>query len=91
MAYWYFQIPNLMLVGLTYLIVAHGILAAIGGERSAVVRPLRMVTDPLLCVAAAVTPRIVPRGGQLIFAVVWLFVARTVLYFGFSLAGIRVG
>jgi hypothetical protein len=88
-AHWYFHIPNLILAALTYATVARGILSAVLREERLIMRVFNGVTNPVLSVVGAITPRIVPFGLLIVFAVVWLLVARIALFFAFAILGIR--
>ena len=88
-AHWYFHIPNLILAALTYATVARGILSALLREDRLIMRVFNSVTNPVLSIVSAITPRIVPFGLLIVFAVVWLLVARIALLFTFAVLGIR--
>jgi hypothetical protein len=89
--HWYFHVPNLLMAALMYALVGRYLLMLIFGAGSDrfIVRVFRHVTDPVLGVVDAVTPRIVPVGLLIVFAIVWLFVARVLLFFVLALMGIR--
>ena len=88
-AHWYFHIPNLIMVALMYTLVGRYILALLLDNDSVIVRVLSSVTNPVLKTVGAITPRIVPAGLLIVFAIVWLFVARVALFFGLALMGMR--
>lgn len=88
-AHWYFHIPNLIMVALMYTLVGRYILALLLDNDSVIVRVLSSVTNPVLKTVGAITPRIVPAGLLIVFAIVWLFVARVALFFGLALMGVR--
>jgi len=88
-AHWYFHIPNLIMVALMYTLVGRYILALLLDNDSVIVRVLGSVTNPVLKAVGAITPRIVPAGLLIVFAIVWLFVARVALFFGLALMGVR--
>jgi uncharacterized protein YggT (Ycf19 family) len=79
LTYWHFQIPNLILAGLIYLLVARLILSSVLAPDNAIMQPLRAITEPVVKVASALTPRVVPAGVVIVFAIMWLFVARMIL------------
>ena len=88
-AHWYFHIPNLIMVALMYTLVGRYILALLFDNDSVIVRVLSSITNPVLKAVGAITPRIVPAGVIIVFAIVWLFVARVALFFGLALMGVR--
>ena len=88
-AHWYFHIPNLIMVALMYTLVGRYILALLLDNDGVIVRVLSSVTNPVLKAVGAITPRIVPAGLLIVFAIVWLFVARVALFFGLALMGVR--
>jgi hypothetical protein len=91
-ANWHFQLPNLTLVAMIYLLVLRGLaMLLLGSARThTLVHALNRITDPVIDSIAVITPRAVPWGLVVVFAIVWLSVARALLYFGFSAAGLRI-
>jgi uncharacterized protein YggT (Ycf19 family) len=89
--HWYFHVPNLILVALIYALIGRCVLSLIFGWHSdrAIMRIFNRITDPVVKVVGAITPRIVPTGLLIVFAVVWLFVARVALFFGLAVMGVR--
>jgi YggT family protein len=88
-AHWYFHLPNLAMAALTYTLVGRYILALFLDQDRVLVRVFNSVTDPVLAVVGAITPRIVPAGLLVVFAMIWLFVARIALFFILAMMGIR--
>jgi hypothetical protein len=88
-AHWYFHLPNLALAALMYTLAGRYILSLFLDQDRVIVRVFNTVTDPVLAVVGAITPRIVPSGIVLIFAMVWLFVARIALFLVLAIFGIR--
>lgn len=86
-SHWYLQIPNVILAVLVYLLVARGLLSLALDRAGGILRPLRIATDPVLAAIGAITPRIVPVAFVLIFAVIWLSIARGALLFAATLLG----
>lgn len=81
-AHWYFHLPNLLLAALFYTLIGRiilGMVFRLGADR-AMMRVFAGITDPVLHMAAAVTPRVVPPGLVLVFALVWLLLLRLVLF-----------
>jgi hypothetical protein len=85
--HWYLHIPNVILAVLVYLLIARGVLSLVFDRAGPIVRPLRIVTDPVLAVVGFITPRIVPAGLVVVFAIVWLSTARIALLFAATLLG----
>lgn len=88
--YWYLQLPNLMLLAMMVLLLARLILSPIFGGTVLVMRPLRAVTDPVVTIVAAITPRIIPTAGIILCGIVWLFAARVLLFMAASAMGARL-
>ena len=92
LAHWYYHVPNLILAALIWLLVGRLILSLVvrrGGGRSGI-RLLDAVTDPLVKAVGAVTPRLVPAGLVIVFAIAWLLAARIGLFFAVSATGVRL-
>ncbi len=92
LTHWYYHIPDLILAALIYLLLARLVLALIWRADSdkLMVRVLERVTDPVLEGVAAITPRAVPPGLVIAFAVVWLVVARLALFIAVTARGVRL-
>jgi len=90
-AHWYFHVPNFVLAAATYTLIGRYILSLFfrAGSDRVIMRVFTRVTDPILRMIAAITPRIVPNGLVLVFAVVWLLALRMALFLLFALAGFR--
>jgi hypothetical protein len=88
-AHWYFHIPNLLMAAMMYTLAGRYVLSLVLNEDMVIMRVFNSVTNPVLRVVRAITPHIVPGGLLLIFAIVWLFVARIALFLGLALLGIR--
>jgi len=90
-AHWYFHLPNFILAAAIYTLIGRYLLSLFFNADSdrVVMRVFRNVTDPILKVVALVTPKIVPRGLLMVFAVVWLLALRMVLFLAFALAGLK--
>jgi hypothetical protein len=88
-AHWYFHLPNLAMAALTYTLIGRYILALFLDQDRVIVRVFNSVTNPVLAVVGAITPRIVPAGLLVVFAMIWLFVARIALFFILAMMGIR--
>lgn len=88
-AHWYFHVPNLALAALTYTLAGRYILSLFLDDDRVILRVFNNVTNPVLGVVGAITPRIVPAGLLIVFAMVWLFVARIALFLVLAMLGIR--
>jgi len=88
-AHWYFHVPNLAMAALAYTLIGRYILSLFLAEDRLIVRVFRSVTNPVLQTVGFITPRIVPLGLLIVFAIVWLFVARVLLFYVLALMGIR--
>ncbi len=88
-AQWYFHLPNYLLAAAIYTLIGRYLLSVFFGQTSdrVVMKVFRSVTDPILDAVAVVTPRIVPRGLLIVFAIAWLMALRLVLFIGLALAG----
>jgi hypothetical protein len=89
LAHWYVHAPNLILAALTYAIVARCLLSPLLRQDRLIMRVVNGMTNPVLSAVGAVTPRIVPFGLLMVFAVVWLLLARIALLLVFAVLGIR--
>jgi uncharacterized protein YggT (Ycf19 family) len=91
LTYWYFSIPNLILAALIYTLIGRYVLELFfASKREAVIlRVFRSVTDPVVRIVRAVTPRIVPDGLVLVAAIVWLMALRMFLYLTIVAAGVK--
>lgn len=87
--HWYLHVPNVILAVLVYLLIARGLLSLVLDQAGPIVRPIRIVTDPILAVVGFITPRMVPAGLVVVFAIVWLSMVRIALLFAATLLGAR--
>jgi len=90
-AHWYFHLPNLLLAAAFYTLIGRVILAMLfrlPADR-AMMRVFAHVTDPVLRAVAAITPRVVPPGLVLVFALVWLLLLRMLLFITAVAFGMR--
>ena len=77
---WYFNVPDVIIVALMYLLVAYGILSLVLREGNIVMRVLRVLTSPARVPVAVLTPRGMPRAFVAIFTIVLLYIVRIVLF-----------
>jgi hypothetical protein len=92
-AHWYFHLPNMLLAAAFYTLIGRAILAMLfrlSSER-VLMRAFATVTDPVLHTVAAITPRVVPPGLVLVFALVWLLLLRMLLFITAVAFGMRPG
>lgn len=77
--YWYFEVPDLVLAALIYLMLLRAVLglAIPAGSPSPAWRAFCRFNAPVLSVVACVTPRSVPTTLLALFAAVWLVLLRT--------------
>jgi YggT family protein len=93
LAHWQFHLPNMLLAALFYTLIGRVILAMLfrlSPER-VLMRAFARVTDPVLHAVAAITPRVVPPGLVLVFALVWLMLLRMLLFITAVAFGMRPG
>jgi hypothetical protein len=88
--YWYLQLPNLVLLAMILLLFARLILSPLLGSSGLVMRPVWAVTQPVVVAVGAITPRIVPRAGVILCAIIWLFAVRVALFMAASAMGVRL-
>jgi uncharacterized protein YggT (Ycf19 family) len=89
-AYWSFHLPNLALAALMYTLLGRLLLSFVfAPESNAVVwRVFRQVTDPALRLVGLITPRMVPPGILIAFAIVWCLFLRMALLIAFAGLGL---
>lgn len=87
----FFTVPNFLLAAAMYTVLGRYILALLFKQDSQQViwRVFAQVTDPVIGIVRALTPRIVPDGVVMIFTIFWLLILRMVLFllavmFGFA-------
>lgn len=75
LTYWYFHLPNFVLAALMYTLLGRVILGLIVEPNSSnyIWRFFCRVTDPVVAVVAAVTPKAAAPVIVWLFGVVWLF------------------
>ena len=88
--YWYFHLPNFVLAVLMYTLFARALLGLMVPPDSPnyIWRFFCRTTDPVVRVVAAVTPKACPPVIIWLFAVVWLFWLRLILFIVFNLFGL---
>lgn len=93
LAHWYFHLPNLVLAAAMYTLIGRWVLGLMFRKRAdaTIMRVFARVTDPILDAVAAITPRIVPRGLIVVFALVWLMGLRMGWFLLLVMFGVRFG
>jgi hypothetical protein len=81
--FWIFQAPNLLLAAMMYTLIGRFLLSLVFPLTSDKVlwRVFAQVTDPVVRAVAVVTPAVVPERLVVLFAVVWMMIARVLLFF----------
>ena len=89
-SYWYVQLPNFILAVVMYTMLARVILGLIVAPDSPnfIWRFFCRITDPAARVVAAITPKACPPVIVWLFAFVWIFWLRLVLFVFFNLFGL---
>ncbi len=93
LTHWYFHGPNLILAAATYTLIGRWILGLMFRRRAdaTIMLVFARVTDPILDAVGAITPRIVPRGLLVVFALVWLTALRMGWFLLLVMMGVRFG
>jgi uncharacterized protein YggT (Ycf19 family) len=80
--FWTFQVPNLLIAMAMYSVIARFALSLFLPMDSdkVIVRVFQQITEPVLVPTRFVTPRVVPERLIYLFAFLWLFALRIVLY-----------
>ena len=92
LAHWYYHVPDLILAALIWLLMGRLVLSLVPGLAgdTIVSRFLGAATNPVLKGVGAITPRLVPAGLIIVFAVAWLLAARIALFVAVSATGVRL-
>jgi hypothetical protein len=87
--YWYYHLPNFVLSALMYTLLGRALLGLIVEPDSSnyIWRFFCRITDPVVALVAAVTPKAAAPVVLWLFGVVWLFWLRVLLLFGFAWLG----
>jgi YggT family protein len=88
--HWYFHLPNLALAALIYTLIGRYLLELIFSKKPdvTILAVFRQITDPVVKIVRAITPRIVPDGLTIVLAIVWLMALRMFLYLTVIAAGV---
>lgn len=89
-SYWYFHAPNFILAALVYTLMGRFVLGFFVPENwdNYIWRAFQRLTNPIVAVVTAGSPAIVPHRVILLFASLWLTVARVALGLGLAAAGL---
>jgi hypothetical protein len=89
-SFWLFQLPNLIIAMMMYTLIGRFLLSLIYESDSdrVIWRVFKQVSDPVIGAVAAITPAAVPERVLYLFAFIWLFVARIVLYIVMRMYGV---
>ncbi len=90
--FWWYHGPSLVLAALMYSIIARYLLDLFFADRRdvVIVRAFHAITDPVLQLVRAITPRIVPDGLCIILALVWLLAFRMFWFISAVALGMRL-
>jgi uncharacterized protein YggT (Ycf19 family) len=90
--HWYFHVPNFIMAALIYTLIGRYVLELLFAHKPDVVilRTFRGVTDPVVKLVRRITPRVVPDGLCIVFAMVWLMGLRMFLYLEFARRGVKL-
>lgn len=92
-SHWYFHIPNLLLAALMYTLIGRFLLSVIIDPDSqiAIWRVFLTVTGPFVKATRFITPRLVPLNLVVLFAAVWVLLARVTLFLALAAFGLKPG
>jgi hypothetical protein len=81
--YWYFHLPNFVLAALMYTMLGRFLLSLMVDADSPnyIWRFFCRITDPVVAVIAAVTPKVVPPALLWLFGFVWMFWLRVAFHY----------
>jgi uncharacterized protein YggT (Ycf19 family) len=87
---WYFHLPNFVLAAVMYTLVGRLVLSwfAPPDWQNYIWRAFVRITDPALTAARFLAPLIVPPSVVMIFAVLWIMLARVMLFAGLAWLGL---
>ena len=90
LSYWYFHLPNFILAALMYTLLGRAVLGLIVGPDSNnyIWKFFCRITDPVVAVVAAVTPKAAAPVVVWLFGVVWLFWLRVGFLILFTMYGL---
>jgi uncharacterized protein YggT (Ycf19 family) len=88
--YWYFHLPNFVLAAVMYTLIGRLLLSFFAPTdwKNYIWTAFLRITNPAVRAVRAVTPEVVPEPVLLIFAVLWLMLARIGLLLVFGNLGL---
>ena len=91
MDFWYYFIPNLILAAIMYTLLGRFLLSLVFRPDSdrVIWRVFTQITNPVVNAVGVITPRIVPLHLLVLFAALWVLLARIALFMGLAAMGIR--
>ena len=91
MAFWYFQIPNLLLAAIMYTLLGRFLLSLFIQPSSDKViwRVFVQVTDPFVSAARFITPQLVPLPLLVLFTAIWMLLVRIGFFLALAGMGLR--
>jgi uncharacterized protein YggT (Ycf19 family) len=91
--YWLFVIPNFFLAAAMYTLLGRYFLSVFFKPDSEMViwRVFQQITDPMLHFFRSLTPRLVPNGLVMVFAIFWLLMFRVFLLLVAVAFGLSIG
>jgi len=90
--YWWFHLPNLAMAALIYTLMGRYVLELFfaRNQEAVILKVFRSVTNPVVNLTRFVTPRIVPDGVVVVFAILWLFALRMFWFLTAVAAGMKI-
>ena len=91
--HWYYHLPDQIVAVLSYLLLVRLVLVLVRRDDDGTgrfVRVLNHITNPVLTGVRAITPRVVPAAGVVVFALIWLVTFRLALFIAVTARGIRL-
>ncbi len=90
LTYWYYTIPNFALAAIMYTIIGRVLLSMFfdPDSKNYIMRFFVRVTDPVINLFGAVTPKATAPVVLWLFVFVWLFWIRIAMLYGFLLIGL---
>lgn len=84
----FFQLPNLIIAMAMYSVLARFLLSLFMRPDQVMLKVFTQVTEPVLAPVRVITPRIVPEPVIYVFAFLWLFALRILLYIVMRMYGL---
>lgn len=87
--FWLYQIPNLLLASLFYTLIGRFVLSLFVPDGSEMVmwKVFQQITQPAMAAVGAITPADVNPRLLVLFAALWVLMARIALFFVFAAMG----